>query len=268
MPEIPWERTIIYETHVKGFTKRHPALPEHLRGTYAGLGQKDVVDYIRSLGVTSVELLPVHAFVTDSYLEDKGLTNYWGYNTLGFFAPDQRYAAVPDFVFSEFKEMVARLHDAGLEVILDVVYNHTAEGNERGPTLSFRGIDNASYYRLMPDEPRYYINDTGTGNTFNLSHPRVLQMVTDSLRYWVTEMHVDGFRFDLGTILAREVLRLRRRRRLPRCLPAGSRPFHREADRRTLGYRPRRLSGRRLPARLGGMERQVPRHGARVLERR
>ena len=203
-PEIPWERTIVYETHIKGFTKRHPAVPEHLRGTYAGLGQKDIVDYIRSLGVTSVELLPVHAFVTDSYLEDKGLANFWGYNTIGFFAPDQRYAAVPDFVFSEFKEMVARLHDAGLEVILDVVYNHTAEGNERGPTLSFRGIDNASYYRLMPDEPRYYINDTGTGNTFNLSHPRVLQMVTDSLRYWVTEMHVDGFRFDLGTILARE----------------------------------------------------------------
>ncbi len=203
-PEIPWERTIIYEAHVRGFTKCHPALPERLRGTYAGLGQKEVVDYIRSLGVTSVELLPIHSFVTDSYLVDKGLTNYWGYNTIGFFAPDQRYATIPTFVFSEFKEMVARLHDAGLEVILDVVYNHTAEGNERGPTLSFRGIDNASYYRLMPDQPRYYINDTGTGNTLDLSHPRVLQMVTDSLRYWVTEMHVDGFRFDLGTILARE----------------------------------------------------------------
>ncbi|MBV8459210.1 MAG: glycogen debranching protein GlgX, partial [Acetobacteraceae bacterium] len=203
-PEVPWERTIVYELHVKGFTKRHPAVPEHLRGTYAGLGYKDVIDYVRSLGVTSVELLPIHAFVTDSHLEEKGLANYWGYNTIGFFAPEQRYAAVPDFVFSEFKEMVARLHDAGLEIILDVVYNHTAEGNERGPTLSFRGIDNASYYRLLPDQPRYYINDTGTGNTLNLSHPRVLQMVTDSLRYWATEMHVDGFRFDLGTILARE----------------------------------------------------------------
>jgi isoamylase len=203
-PEVPWERTIIYEMHVKGFTKRHPAVPEHLRGTYAGLGQKEVIDYIRSLGVTSVELLPIHAFVTDSHLEERGLTNYWGYNTIGFFAPEQRYGAVPDFVFAEFKEMVARLHDAGLEVILDVVYNHTAEGNERGPTLSFRAIDNASYYRLLPDQPRYYINDTGTGNTLNLSHPRVLQMVTDSLRYWATEMHVDGFRFDLGTILARE----------------------------------------------------------------
>jgi len=203
-PEIPWERIIVYELHVKGFTQRHPAVPERLRGTYAGLGQKDVVDYIRSLGVTSVELLPVHAFVTDRYLEEKGLTNYWGYNTIGFFAPDPRYSAIPTFVFSEFKEMVARLHDAGLQVILDVVYNHTAEGNERGPTLSFRGIDNASYYRLLPDQPRYYVNDTGTGNTLNLSHPRVLQMVTDSLRYWVAEMHVDGFRFDLGTILARE----------------------------------------------------------------
>ena len=142
--------------------------------------------------------------MNDRHLLEKGLTNYWGYNTIGFFAPDPRYSAVPAFVFAEFKEMVARLHDAGLEVILDVVYNHTAEGNERGPTLSFRGIDNASYYRLLPDHPRYYINDTGTGNTLNLSHPSVLQMVTDSLRYWVTEMHVDGFRFDLGTILARQ----------------------------------------------------------------
>ncbi len=203
-PSVPWDRTIVYEAHVGGYTKLHPAVPEHLRGTYAGLGRKEVVDYIKSLGVTSVELLPVHAFVNDSYLLDKGLTNYWGYNSIGFFAPDPRYSAVPDFVFSEFKEMVARLHDAGLEVILDVVYNHTAEGNERGPTLSFRGIDNLSYYRLIPDQLRYYINDTGTGNTLNMSHARVVQMVTDSLRYWACEMHVDGFRFDLGTILARE----------------------------------------------------------------
>ncbi|HTB43404.1 MAG TPA: glycogen debranching protein GlgX [Acetobacteraceae bacterium] len=203
-PRVPWDRTIIYETHVRGFTKLHPAVPEALRGTFAGLGRKEVVDYISALGITSIELLPIHAFVNDNYLLDKGLTNYWGYNTIGFFAPDPRYSAIPAFVFSEFKEMVARLHDAGIEVILDVVYNHTAEGNERGPTLSFRGIDNASYYRLMPDQPRYYINDTGTGNTLNMTHPRVLQMVTDSLRYWVSEMHVDGFRFDLGTILARE----------------------------------------------------------------
>ena len=203
-PSVSWDRTIVYETHVRGYTKLHPAVPEQLRGTYAGLGRKEVVDYIKSLGVTSVELLPIHTFVNDSYLLDKGLTNYWGYNSIGFFAPDPRYSAVPDFVFSEFKEMVARLHDAGLEVILDVVYNHTAEGNENGPTLSFRGIDNLSYYRLIADQPRYYINDTGTGNTLNMSHARVVQMVTDSLRYWATEMHVDGFRFDLGTILARE----------------------------------------------------------------
>ncbi|MGY2052597.1 glycogen debranching protein GlgX [Methylobacterium sp. JK268] len=203
-PDVPWDKTIVYETHVKGFTKRHPGVPERLRGTYAGLAQPAVLDYIRSLGVTSVELLPIHAFVQDDYLRQKDLWNYWGYNTISFFAPARRYAAVPDFAFSEFKEMVARFHGAGLEVILDVVYNHTAEGNERGPTLSFKGIDNASYYRLLPDQKRYYINDTGTGNTFNLSHPRVLQLVTDSLRYWATEMQVDGFRFDLATILGRE----------------------------------------------------------------
>ena len=201
---VPWERTIVYETHVRGYTKRHPAVGEHQRGTFAGLATKEVTDYIKSLGVTSVELLPIHTFINDSYLVERGLTNYWGYNSIGFFAPDPRYAADHARSLQEFKEMVARLHDAGLEVILDVVYNHTAEGNERGPTLSFKGIDNASYYRLMPDQPRYYINDTGTGNTLNISHPRVIQMVTDSLRYWVTDMHVDGFRFDLGTILARE----------------------------------------------------------------
>ncbi len=201
-PQTGWEQTIVYETHVRGYTMRHPAVPEPLRGTFAGMTVKAVVDYIRSLGVTAVELLPIHAFLNDSLLLDKGLTNYWGYNTIGFFAPDVRYTAT--HAINEFKEMVAHLHDSGLEVILDVVYNHTAEGNERGPTLSFRGIDNASYYRLLPDQRRYYINDTGTGNTLNLSHPRVLQMVTDSLRYWVTEMHVDGFRFDLATILARE----------------------------------------------------------------
>ncbi len=203
-PRVPWDQTVIYETHVKGFTKLHPAVPEALRGTFRGLATREVVQYIRSLGVTSVELLPIHMFADDSYLVDKGLSNYWGYSTLNFFAPSRRYASVPDFAFSEFKEMVSRFHDAGLEVILDVVYNHTCEGNEKGPTLSFKGIDNASYYRLLPDQPRYYINDTGTGNTVNLSNARVIQMVMDSLRYWVSEMHVDGFRFDLGTILARE----------------------------------------------------------------
>lgn len=202
-PQRAWEKTIVYEAHVRGFTIRHPWVPEAFRGTYAGLASKEVLDYITSLGITAVELLPVHTFVDDSYLAEKGLKNYWGYNTLGFFAPARRYAANPDFAFAEFKEMVAHLHEAGIELILDVVYNHTPEGNELGPTLSFKGIDNASYYRLAPDR-RYYINDTGTGNTVNLSHSRVLQLVTDSLRYWVQEMHVDGFRFDLATILARE----------------------------------------------------------------
>jgi isoamylase len=201
-PRVPWEQTIIYETHVRGFTKRHPAVPEALRGTFAGLGQDAVVQHLTKLGITSVELLPIHTFVNDSNLLDKGLTNYWGYNTIGFFAADPRYFA--KHTIDEFKQMVDRLHRAGLEVILDVVYNHTAEGNQRGATLSFRGIDNASYYRLMPDDARHYINDTGTGNTLNLSHPRVLQMVTDSLRYWVVEMKIDGFRFDLATILGRE----------------------------------------------------------------
>ncbi len=203
-PRTPWERTVLYEMHVRGYTKLHPAVPEEFRGTYRGLTEPDVLDHIRRIGVTAVELLPIHTFVNDSQLSDKGLINYWGYNTIAFFAPTRRYAHVPDFAFSEFKEMVARFHAAGIEVILDVVYNHTAEGNQLGPMLSFKGIDNASYYRLLPDQKRYYINDTGTGNTFNLSHQRVLQMVTDSLRYWVQEMHVDGFRFDLGTILARE----------------------------------------------------------------
>jgi glycogen operon protein len=168
------------------------------------MGTKEVVAYVKSLGVTTIELLPIHTFINDSHLLEQGLTNYWGYNSIGFFAPDPRYASEPEQCLREFKEMVSRFHDAGLEVILDVVYNHTAEGNERGPTLSFKGIDNASYYRLLPDQKRFYINDTGTGNTLNLSHPAVIQMVTDSLRYWVNELHVDGFRFDLGTILARE----------------------------------------------------------------
>jgi len=203
-PNVPWEQTIFYEAHVRGYTKRHPAVPKELRGTFSGMANKAVLDWIAGLGVTSVELLPVHTFVDESQLHTKRLTNYWGYNSIGFFAPDPRYSSKPAFAHAEFKEMVAHLHDAGLEVILDVVYNHTAEGNELGPTLSFRGIDNASYYRLLPHEPRLYINDTGTGNTLNLSHSRVLQMVTDSLRYWVQEMHVDGFRFDLATILARE----------------------------------------------------------------
>lgn len=201
-PRVAWSNTIFYETHVKGFTKLHPAVPEELRGSFEGLGHREVVDYIRNLGVTSVELLPVHWFPDDAHLLDKGLKNYWGYNSLGFFAPAARYYGPKGIV--GFRDMVRAFHDAGVEVILDVVYNHTAEGNELGPTLSFKGIDNFSYYRTMPEQPRYYINDTGTGNTVNTSHPRVLQLITDSLRYWAEEMHVDGFRFDLGTILGRE----------------------------------------------------------------
>jgi isoamylase len=194
---VAWDHTILYETHVKGFTKEHPEVPEPLRGTYAGLGQKPVVDYIKSLGVTSVELLPIHSFINDSQLLEKGLVNYWGYNTIGFFAPDPRYAHEREQTLREFKEMVASIHDGGLEVILDVVYNHTAEGNELGPTLSFKGIDNASYYRLLPDEPRYYINDTGPGirstsvtrASFNLSRTAYAigsarLMSTDSASIW------------------------------------------------------------------------------------
>ncbi|MEO8278854.1 MAG: glycogen debranching protein GlgX [Ideonella sp.] len=199
---VPWDHTVLYEAHVRGFTKRHPQLPEHLRGTFAGMARDEVLNHLRSLGVTSVELLPVQMFLDQSFLIEKGLSNFWGYDTIGFFAVHPRYQSEPSI--DEFKNMVDRFHQHGLEVILDVVYNHTPEGNELGPTISFKGIDNASYYRLLPEQPRFYINDTGTGNTLNLSHPRVLQMVTDSLRYWVTEMHVDGFRFDLATILARE----------------------------------------------------------------
>ena len=201
-PNVPWGKTILYETHVRGFTKMRSALPEKLRGNFEGLGHADVVGYIKSLGVTSVELLPIHWFPDDDHLLAKGLRNYWGYNSLGFFAPANRYLG-PNGL-AGLRDMIRAFHDAGIEVILDVVYNHTAEGNEMGPTLAFKGIDNFSYYRTLPDQARYYINDTGTGNTINTSHPRVLQMVTDSLRYWAKDLHVDGFRFDLGTILGRE----------------------------------------------------------------
>ncbi len=201
-PNIPWSQSVFYETHVRGFTKLHPGVPKRLRGTFEGLATKEVVDYIKSLGVTSVELMPIYWFPDDEHLLSRGLHNYWGYNSLGFFAPANRYFGPSGL--AGFRNMVRTFHDAGLEVILDVVYNHTAEGNERGATLAFKGIDNFSYYRTMPDHPRFYINDTGTGNTLNTSHPRVLQMVLDSLRYWATTMEVDGFRFDLGTILGRE----------------------------------------------------------------
>ena len=197
----PWAGTVVYEVHARGYTMLHPDIPAPLRGTFAGFGTPEIIRHLTQLGVTAVEFLPIHAFIDDRYLVEKGLRNYWGYNSIGFFAPEPRYAATKKI--EEFKEMVARLHDAGIEVILDVVYNHTAEGNHLGPTLSFKGIDNASYYRLIPDDRRYYQDFTGCGNALNLEHPRVLQMVMDSVRYWVEEMHVDGFRFDLTTALAR-----------------------------------------------------------------
>ena len=202
-PRTPWHKSIIYEMHVRGFTIRHPRVPESLRGTYAGLATSPVIDHLLKLGVTAVELMPVHYFIDDRQLIERGLRNYWGYNTIGFFAPMSRYLATNSI--NEFKTMVKILHTAGIEVILDVVYNHTAEGNQLGPTLSFRGIDNSVYYRIPPDNPRYYTDYTGTGNTLNMRHPRVLQLIMDSLRYWVLEMHVDGFRFDLAATLAREL---------------------------------------------------------------
>lgn len=202
-PRTPWNDTVIYEMHVKGFTARHPDVPEHLRGTFAGIATQPVIAYLQELGVTAVELMPVHAFVSERSLVERGLTNYWGYNSIGFFAPDRRYGATNEI--REFKTMVKALHSAGIEVILDVVYNHTAEGNHLGPTLCFRGIDNAAYYRLMPGDRRHYQDFTGCGNTLNMLHPRVLQLIMDSLRYWVLEMHVDGFRFDLASALAREL---------------------------------------------------------------
>jgi len=200
--------TLIYEAHVRGMSLRHPDVPSHLRGTYAGMASEPIIKHLQSLGVTAVELMPTHYFLHDRNLVDKGLRNYWGYNTLGFFAPAPDYASNPDNprdAIREFKEMVKGLHNAGIEVILDVVYNHTAEGNHAGPTLSFRGIDNMAYYRTVPGDPRHYMDFTGCGNTLNMVHPHSLQLLMDSLRYWVTEMHVDGFRFDLASALAREL---------------------------------------------------------------
>jgi isoamylase len=205
-PKIPYHKTIIYETHVKGFTQLHPGIPEAIRGTYAALAHPVSIDHLKRLGVTAIELMPVHHFVIDKVLQDKGLSNYWGYNTIGFFAPDIRYchSGTLGGQVNDFKNMVKELHKAGIEVILDVVYNHTAEGNHLGPTLSFRGLDNSSYYRLT-DNRRYYMDYTGTGNTLNARMPSVLRLIMDSLRYWIEEMHVDGFRFDLAATLAREL---------------------------------------------------------------
>jgi glycogen operon protein len=206
-PRTPWHRTVIYEMHVRGFSKRHPDIPEPVRGTYEALTTEAAINHLKHLGVTAVELMPVHHNARDRHLEEKGLTNYWGYNSYGYFAPERRFAAsrTPAGSVREFKRMVRALHAAGLEVILDVVYNHTAEGNHLGPTLSLKGVDNASYYRLVHDDPRYYMDFTGCGNTLNMQSPQVLQLIMDSLRYWVIEMHVDGFRFDLASALAREL---------------------------------------------------------------
>jgi glycogen operon protein len=201
-PNIPWSQTTIYETHVRGFTLLHPDVPELQRGTFAGFSHPKVIAYLKALGITSVELLPVHGFIDEHFLHEKGLRNYWGYNTCSFFAPHSGYLTGNDAI--EFRHMVDAYHEAGIEVLLDVVYNHSSESNHLGPTLSFRGIDNASYYRLQSEEPRYYVNDTGCGNTLDISHPRVLQMAMDSLRYWSDEMGVDGFRFDLAPVMARE----------------------------------------------------------------
>jgi len=205
-PAHEYHETIIYEAHVKGMTQLHPLVPENLRGTYAGLSQPAVIDHLKSLGVTAIELMPVHQFVNDTHLQEKGLSNYWGYNTIGFFAPHNTYAAygAEGEQVQEFKSMVKAFHEAGIEVILDVVYNHTAEGNHLGPTLSFRGIDNSSYYRLVDGSATHYFDTTGTGNSLLMRSPAVLQLIMDSLRYWVTEMHVDGFRFDLASTLARQ----------------------------------------------------------------
>ncbi|WP_247235144.1 glycogen debranching protein GlgX [Telluribacter sp. SYSU D00476] len=206
-PKVPYHKSVIYETHVKGFTKQHPEIPEEIRGTYAAIAHPVTINYLKELGITAIELLPVHHFITDWHLKEKGLTNYWGYNSIGFFAPDVRYSSSGtrgEQVF-EFKSMVKELHKAGIEVILDVVYNHTGEGNHMGPTLSFKGIDNSSYYRLVEEDKRFYMDYTGTGNTLNAQLPSVLRLIMDSLRYWILEMHVDGFRFDLASALAREL---------------------------------------------------------------
>jgi isoamylase len=206
-PGTPWHETIIYEVHVKGFTMRHPEIPEEMRGTYAAMAHPVAINHLKRLGITAVELLPVHQFIHDNRLVERGLRNYWGYNSIGYFAPHNDYSASGelDQQVIEFKQMVRTLHSEGIEVILDVVYNHTAEGNHLGPMLSFKGIDNAAYYRTVPGSPRHYMDYTGTGNSLNMRHPHVLQLIMDSLRYWVLEMHVDGFRFDLASTLAREL---------------------------------------------------------------
>ncbi len=260
-----WNDTVISEAHVKGLTMRHPGVAQADRGTFAGLASDAVIEHLQRIGVSAIELLPIHAFANDRHLIEKGLNNYWGYNTLSFFAPHAPYLKTGEV--AEVKQAIDRFHAAGIEVILDVVYNHTCEGSELGPTLSFRGIDNASYY-LLADDPRHCFDTTGCGNTVNVAHPMVLRMVLDSLRYWVTEMHVDGFRFDLASTLGRESSGIRARGHILCRDPAGSGPVGREADRRALGYRRWRLSGRRFPLAVPRMERQGARRSALLLAAR
>ena len=266
-PRRPYHESVIYEAHVKGLTMTHPDIPEEIRGTYAAISYPAIIEHLTSLGVTAIELMPVHQFVNDSTLVDKGLSNYWGYNTIGFFAPHNEYSSSGQLgeQVLEFKSMVRELHRAGIEVILDVVYNHTAEGNHLGPTLAFRGIDNASYYRLTDEDKTFYYDTTGTGNTPLMRSPHVLQLIMDSLRYWVTEMHVDGFRFDLAASLARqfhEVDRLSAFFDLVQQDPVVSQ-VKLIAEPWDVG--PGGYQVGQLPAEMDGMERQVPRHDPRLL---
>jgi len=261
-PRTTSHETVVYEAHVKGFSIRHPDVPEELRGTYAALAHPRAIEHFTRLGITAVELMPVHQFIHDKHLVERGLRNYWGYNSIGYLASHNEYSASGQTgqQVQEFKQMVKGLHEAGIEVILDVVYNHTAEGNHLGPILSFKGIDNAAYYRLMPDDRRYYMDYTGTGNSLNMRHPHVLQLIMDSLRYWVWEMHVDGFRFDLAATLARELHDVDR---LSAFFDIIQQPG--QAHRGTLGRWRRRLPGGKIPAFVDGVERQVSRLCARLL---
>ncbi len=267
-PRTPWSRTLVYECSVKGMTARHPGIPPALRGTFLGLASEPVIEHLLALGVTALELLPVQHRISEEALARRGLGNYWGYNTLGFFAPDARFATGDrGEQVREFKAMVKALHRAGIEVLLDVVYNHTAEGDHTGPTLAFRGIDNAAYYRLKPERPSEYLDFSGCGNAFNLPHPRALQLVMDSLRYWVSEMHVDGFRFDLAPALARGFEANDGIGALLRARPAGPGARRSEARRRAVGPGRERLPARRPSRRLGRVERQIPRFRAPLLAR-
>ena len=271
---IPYNESLIYEAHVKGLTQLHPDIPEELRGTYAGLAHPAITSHLTKLGVTALELMPVHQFVHDATLMEKGLRNYWGYNTLGFFAPHQEYSSAADAEdkigqqVQEFKQMVRSMHAAGIEVILDVVYNHTAEGNHLGPTLSFKGIDNPSYYRLMEDDARYYMDYTGTGNSLNVRQPHSLQLIMDSLRYWVDRDARRRLPVRPRGHAGARVLRRRPAVVVLRARAAGPGRQPGQADRRAVGHRPGRLPGRQLPAAVDRVERRLPRHRARLLARR